>query len=330
MTLDATYNQEAPFAIQIEFTQGCNLRCSFCGINGITDKPMEFDFMTMDNLLKIAIMIKESGWNPRIELAMHGEPTSNPAWIAMISALRTILGDKTPIMLTTNGYGFLYRNGKLMSREDQVDAIRTAKSLCNVIALDCYEYANIYKKVWDILKEEKIAHSWYPEESEANPHKRRSWYENDFVLVKDISEATKGTHSTLNNHCGTAGPLNDKAKGKRCAKPFRELSIRYDGQVALCCNDWRGTYDCGNVLTEGNLGSLWDGGQFYAARARLYQGDREFGPCQGCDATSYRNGLLPDKKGKLEHPSPCDVSDGIILSCSFRDPMTKTVKRPWE
>ena len=38
-------NQEAPFTVQIELTEGCNLGCNFCGLRGMREngtKPWKF------------------------------------------------------------------------------------------------------------------------------------------------------------------------------------------------------------------------------------------------------------------------------------------------
>ena len=71
-----TYKQESPFCIQVEMTKGCNLQCTFCGINGFQDKPnSNFNFVTLGTAERIAEEIAFAGWTSRIEFAMHGEPT---------------------------------------------------------------------------------------------------------------------------------------------------------------------------------------------------------------------------------------------------------------
>ena len=148
-------------------------------------------------------------------------------------------------------------------------------------------------------------------------------------FIQDISLADKGTHSLLNNHAGSGSPPNQNKQGKRCAKPFRELSVRWDGNVAICCNDWRGLYKCGNVVKDG-LNAVWQSKAMGAARVKLYQGQRDFGPCNGCDAHSYRVGLLPDKYGKDSLPLPDSTTLADIDDALRGDPYTQPVLRPWE
>ena len=41
--------QQAPFCIKMEFTEGCNLRCNFCGLQGIrAPGEKNYKFMTPD------------------------------------------------------------------------------------------------------------------------------------------------------------------------------------------------------------------------------------------------------------------------------------------
>jgi radical SAM protein with 4Fe4S-binding SPASM domain len=150
------------------------------------------------------------------------------------------------------------------------------------------------------------------------------------VFVQDIGKAKTGTHSQLNNHAGSGGPPLEAPMVARCAKPFRELSVRYDGKVAVCCNDWRGLYYCGNVVSDG-LEKVWNGSAMGAARQMLYHRNRDFGPCRGCDAKSYRVGLLPDKKGLVKVPRPnaktaVDVADALTNHM----PLATPVLREWE
>jgi len=309
--------QDPPFAMQIELSEGCNLRCSFCGLNAIRGKQNNYKFLTVGLAKTIANRIKESGWNPRLEFAMHGEPSANPNMLRILKVFRKRL-PKTSMMMTSNGLAFA----------KDVGLIDKALQHLNVLALDNYQGIKLVPK---ILKAYRGEHTpiYYPENSEGNPHKRRKLKERLLVVVADIAEASKGTHSTLNNHAGSGGPPNDNATGCKCAKPFREMSIRWDGNVAICCNDWQGVYGCGNVQRS-SLGEIWDGVAFRVARRKLYHGQRDFGPCKGCDAVSYRVGLLPDKMGKQELPKVSKAGRAVIKSIAAKQPYTARVARPWD
>lgn len=327
-----SYVQDPPYCIQVELTEGCNLGCSFCGLQHIRDngangpedkhgKASFMKFLTVEKAEVIASRIAEAKWTPRIEFAMHGEPTMNPDYIEIVGVFRKHL-PKASLQLTSNGGGLLKGQGF----SSNINALMEAG--LNILSLDNYDGIRIVDK---ILQGYNGPHRvWkYPQELMGNPHRRRKPHEHDIVVIQDIEAATKGNHSILSNHTGGSFPLNDKMAGKRCAKPFRELSVRWDGNVAMCCNDWPGRYKIGNLL-ETAISELWLGEAFQAARQALYHGQRTFTPCKGCDHVSYRPGLLPDAKGKETLPAPDAQTWAVIEKHTSGEPYTPKVKRPWD
>lgn len=311
-----------PFCIQVELAEGCNLQCSFCGIQGIREKAGgPYKFLDLEVAKWVAYRIAEAGWAPRIEFAMHGEPTWHPDYIGVVRVFRGYL-PKSQLMMTTNGGGLLRPPGATANINALLDAG------LNILALDDYKHVRLVPKVRESYQGPHTILD-YPADRSGNPHVRRPVSAKIITVVKDITDATTGTHSVLNNHAGCAFPKNDSAFGKPCAKPFRELSVRWDGNVAVCCNDWRGEYKCGNIV-QTPLQELWANKFFDAARRRLVRGLRDFGPCAGCDALSYRPGLLPDPKGKETMPEPDAASQAAVREALAEGSYTAPVWRPWE
>lgn len=327
------YQQEAPNAVQIELVEGCNLRCAVCGLNGIRGKANDYKAMRPETLKSAIEQMVQLNWNPRIEFAMHGEPSMHPDFNGMVKIAREA-APRFQIMMTSNGGGFLGKPGP-------VAKIKTFfENGGNVLAFDDYENANLVPKIrhaWGMFDMETHAGNLYtgvdvyeyPQNPNGNPHSRGKLTERKIVFIQDLINANKGTHSHVNNHAGAGGPPNEKGQGKRCTKPFRELSIRWDGNVAVCCNDWRGLYHCGNVVKDG-LDAVWNGPAMYAARQKLVIGQRDFGPCKGCDAISTRVGLLPDKLGKDTMPKPSPATAAAIAVALKGKPYTAPVLREWE
>lgn len=321
--------QEPPYAVQIELAEGCNLRCSFCGLSGIRGKDNAYKFMDVATLDVLCQEMIRLNWNPRIEFAMHGEPSMHPDPAKMVGVVRAA-SPGWSIMMTSNGGGLLQRPGPA----HRIGALFAAG--LNVLALDDYDGANIVSKIRKALRDEddqggarEFNVYEYPKQPSGNPHTRRHRDVHDLVYVQDISKAKTGTHSHLNNHAGSGAPPLEKFLAARCAKPFRELSVRYDGRVAVCCNDWRGEYYCGSVVDDG-LEKVWNGSAMGAARQMLYHANRDFGPCAGCDAKSDRVGLLPDKYGRDTVPRPNAQTKSDIATALLGGPLTTPVLRPWE
>ena len=323
--------QDPPNAIQVELVEGCNLACSFCGIQSIREneadgpndkhgkKSAPYKNLTIQTAEAICDQIMEAHWNPRIEFAMHGEPTMHPFFIEMISLFRKKL-PKTSLMMTSNG------GGLLKDTEETVNKLMDAG--INVLFLDNYERIKIVDKIKERYTGPHPVFE-YPTDRRANPHRRRKYDEHDIVVGMDLTLATNGTHAQVSNHAGSAFPLNYDQWGKRCAKPFRELSIRWDGNVALCCNDWPGWYKCGNLHST-NLQDIWQGDAFHAARQKLYHGQRDFGPCNGCDNVTLRNGLLPDRMGRRSLPEPDEHTKEEINKALSNGTYTPKVKKHFD
>ena len=114
-----------------------------------------------------------------------------------------------------------------------------------------------------------------------------------------------------------------------CVKPFREFSIRWDGSIAVCCNDWRGEYKIGNIH-DTPIEELWQSDPMQAARRFLYNGKRDIDPCRNCDWSGFRLGLLPDPLGKHSLPMPTETDYKIAEDAMAGAPFTPVVARPWE
>lgn len=310
--------QEEPFTLKVELTEGCNLYCDFCGLQGIREGPGgPYKFMSVATADKIGELMAKAEWNPRIEMAMHGEPTMNPNRVNIIAALRDHL-PRASIMMTSNG------GGLLPDPFDKIQAMMDAG--LNILALDDYDYVNIVDKI-----EKEVICERYPENPDANPYRRRP-KDSLVVIMPDISATAEGVHSAniISNHCGAAGPRNQRKQGKRCARPFRELAITWDGEVVLCCNDWRREFTVGNVNNVSDIRTLWDHPAMHSIRKYAYHGQRTIGPCDGCDSHSHRCGLLPDKKGQEHLDEPTLEDEQRINDVLGHGPLTLPVLREWE
>jgi radical SAM protein with 4Fe4S-binding SPASM domain len=322
--------QTAPFSIQIELNEGCNLGCTFCGLRGMREKgTTPWKCMNKETAQRIASEIKRIGWNSRLIFSMHGEPTLNPNCVRVIKLFRKALPNAV-MSIMTNGYGlvngFGNREDGYSSIGDRIEALKNAG--LNDLIVDYYSNHGDAKTVEDSLENGcpwKVEHlvAGIPLYSN-NPRKFR-------ILFNPPIQKEGKINRHLCNHCGAAAPLDMSYQGKRCARPFRELSIRWDGAVAICCNDFRGEYPIGNILKE-NIDSIWYSKDFEAARILLYAGERSFKPCLGCNALSHRVGLLPDLKGKEEMPKPTEKILAYAKSVSNNVPLCgdNFVVRPWE
>lgn len=312
--------QDPPNAIQLEPVEGCSLACDFCGVQGIRESVGNYKFMNDETVQHFISTLNEAmegnNWNPRLELAMHGEPTMHPNIVAICDDITNGVNPRELIMVS-NGTRFA-------SHPALADELAAAgvTSIC----LDQYDGCDFVPK---FVKDYKGGVPVY----NFNDKKFRSLkHSGCYIVIKDDVTELESPYDKVNTHCGGGGKpwKNNPAIEKRCAKPFRELSIRWDGSVALCCNDFRGIYKIDSILHHDNLDTLWQHKNFDAARRVLYHNSREFDPCRWCDALSPRVGLLPDKFGKLQMPAPTPDTCHTLEVAVKGAPLTVPVLRGWE
>lgn len=324
--------QSPPYSIQIELNEGCNLGCSFCGLRGMREKGTQPWYrMKRETAERIIAEIKRVHWHSRIIFSMHGEPTLNPNAVRIIKLFRKTFPN-TVMSMMSNGYGIVNGFGMVADQKtiiERVYALRNAG--LNDLIIDYYSDKGDARTIEDAIQDVpdlKIEHL-------ARKVPLYSTNPNGFrVLFNPPIQKKKAINRHLCNHCGAAGPLDMSYQGKRCARPFRELAIRYDGSVAICCNDFRGEYPIGNIM-EQSIEDIWYSKRFEAARILLYAGERSFKPCYGCNAMSHRVGLLP-RGGHIpaeeEVPEPNDKILNYARSISKNNKcLCKTLyKRSWE
>lgn len=319
-------NQHEPNTVKVEMTEGCNLRCGMCGIQGIREKAGgPYSFMPVEMAQQIAVKMATAGWRSKIEFTLRGEPLMNPNAAAIVAAFRKEL-PRQHIMITSNAIPLL-RGGVHKNVGELFEAG------LNILALDAYR--NSAKAIEQVRQINSIPIHDYNESGEGrSPYKRVKAKEQFIVIIQDFETAVMGGAKVGtkigNNHCGAGMPYTAAPLAKRCARPFRELTVRWDGNVMLCCNDWRGVYKCGNISDYETIDELWNNAAFLAARKKLYHRDRDFGACKGCDNTSFRVGLLPDPGGKDELPVAGKKDEEAIERAVAGGPYTRPVLRPWE
>ena len=275
--------QEAPFCIQIELTQGCNLRCKFCGVTYAYKNDPKPKFMTLETAHKVADRIAESGWNPRLEFAMHGEPLLNPQWDSIIRIIR----DKNPklsILLLTNGV--------IVSR-DGVNSIadRFFAAGGNTLGIELYRDYPYADKIINEINDELMDVFSYPHCIKANPHQR--YHGKRIILIEDIQLNTEGNHAHISNHGGLSAPMDYSTETRRCYKVFKEMGICHDGMVNICCTDFMRKTNCGNIH-DMTLEDIWNCELWWAYRRMLYHKGHECGICRGCDYVGSPCGLKFD------------------------------------
>ena len=248
--VDALCNNPPLFKfIEIETINRCNGICSFCPVNKNADTRKE-TIMRRDLFAKIINELSEIGYDGHLSLFSNNEPFLDGRIIEFCELAR----DKLP-----EAYLYLYSNGTMIT----LDGFERIIKVLDELIVDNYSTNHkVIKPVKEII--DSISDS---------PELRRKLT----VIIRDPNEV-------LTSRGGDA-PNRSKVrsfKSETCALPFRQMVIRPDGKVSLCCNDPLGRETLGD-LNEQGLVEVWYGKKYKDVREKIQNGRGKLAHCVNCD-----------------------------------------------
>lgn len=303
-----------PNIVQIETVQGCNRRCKFCGTMGI---ERAFHYVELKTVQHICKLIKAVGLNCRILLAGHGEPTLHQQLPQIIRIIREIL-PKNMIHLFTNG--------TVIAKHPEM-VIDLFGAGLNDLVFD--EYSD--SRIGEFVKNNQICRSFpiFEQGSGVPLFADKKICQRRICITPPIDMDGNTASRKLNNHCGAGMKMIKKPLKAKCSILFRDFYVRWDGNIAICCNDFRGEYYVTNILNCKTLQEAYFHERLESARKFVMVNDRSpIYPCSICNAKPIRPGLLPDARGQIKLPKP-SARDYAVVKANIK-PLAKIVKREWE
>ena len=106
-------------------------------------------------------------------------------------------------------------------------------------------------------------------------------------LTKKVTIVLRKPHEILSSRGGDAPNRKQLVSygEDRCILPYKQLIIRPDGKVSLCCNDPLGKNTLGDVSKD-SLVDVWFNDRFKMVRKCLYEGRKNWKHCEFCDVFS--------------------------------------------
>lgn len=285
-----------PYAVKLELVRGCTARCPFCALRHMKWAEQEYSYMTSN--LFMQIMLDLHTWLPkfRLEFANRGEPTLHPQLMELTSMAR-IINKQCQILLTSNT-DLAEKNGY----DWYVDMLKSFYSLGgNIVLLDCY-VPNRYQRVLDAVAHSSLHNytEYFFGEKEFNPYNYRSpnfkalcikdaaVYEGKTKENKILYYHNQGGNARVEGKALEIWSIEQPAEPLKlmCVRPFRELTIHYDGTVPICCDDWKEQAVIGR-FPEQSLEDIWlHTSEMNSRRLQLIAKNRELSPCNKCSVHS--------------------------------------------
>lgn len=235
--------------IEIETINRCNGNCAFCPVNANRDKR-EYHIMKDELFEKIVLDLEKLKYHGQISLFSNNEPFLDKKIIDRHELLR----EKCP-----EAFVQLLTNGTLLTVEHMLKIM----PFLDQLTIDNYNQELVLNPP---VREIKKYIELHPELS---------------CKVKIILRRPK---DVLTSRGGDSPNRNMKRSYPEdtCILPWRQLIVRPDGKVSLCCNDPLGKYTMGDLSKEDIL-SVWHGRKFNDLRKALAMGRSHVEHCLYCD-----------------------------------------------
>ena len=242
--------------IELNVTELCNRKCTFCPRYEPKVYPNQKKYMSKDILIKLIAELQKNEYKGVIYFSGFGEPLLHPDILDNIILLKTHLPE-CYIEMTTNGDFLSWEKIKKIS--NYID---------NVI-IDCYD-SHDQKIKWTNLFKEKSFTKYKIKEL---------WVKPEEVTTDFMNKVS------FNNRAGAVQNVQIPIDTfKQCFLPFYRITIDWNGDIILCCNDWfRQQKGLGNVLTT-SFYDIWFGDTLNSVRKNLLNGKRVDSACSKCSA----------------------------------------------
>lgn len=235
-------------SVEIEIINRCNGECSFCPVNRHTD-PRQMKKMNDQLFKKIIDELGEMDYAGRLALHSNNEPFLDNRIIEFAKYAR----EHVP-----KAFVYLYTNGTLVT----LDKFKEIIPYLDKMIIDNYN---------DELKLHENAQNIY------------NFCRNNRELNEKVEIHIRKVNEILYTRGGLS-PNNRKKKTLHmsCILPYRQMVIRPDGKISLCCNDPYGTNTMAD-LNRMTLKEAWHSERYERVRKSLRKGRKYINRCRYCD-----------------------------------------------
>ena len=258
-------NIPLPSVIEISESGTCNRTCSFCPRSDPSYPDVE-EFMALDLTEKLSTQLSAIDFSGLVIFSGFVEPLLDKNIFEHIAVIRKQL-PKARIEIVTNG--------DVLNEKRLRHLFESGLSTLLISVYDGKEDANRFDKMC----------------------RDADLRDDQFVIRNRYLPEEQGFGITMNNRAGMMDntvfkrPSLTEPLPKPCFYPSYNFFMDYLGDVLLCPHDWGKKMIVGNLYKQ-DLLEIWFSKLLMTARHRLYQGDRNFKPCNVCDV----EGSLMGKK----------------------------------
>ncbi len=227
----------------IEINASCNRKCAWCP-NSKYRRPKD-QFLDDRIFYKIIDELVELSFKGQITFNLYNEPLLDSRLAKFIHYSRKSLPD---------AYIYLNTNGDLLNIE-----------LWKLLRRNGLDYATISQYDRGVNRNiTRLMEALSPEEKKN-------------LEVRIFNE------SYISNRAGLIDTSTELPLKRSCRRPFYQLCITCEGKAVICCNDYFGKVEIGDVRRE-SIDQIWNSRVLKYYRKKLKKGDRgSLLLCKDCD-----------------------------------------------
>jgi len=256
--------------LALEINAKCNRVCDFCPQAKSTRPSQQ---MTEEIISDVIDQLIELKFKKRVSLNIYNEPLRHKGLEQFIS----MFTEKLPKVCT-----MFATNADYLKRPE--DLAKFFNAGCRQIQINIYSNEKRYQQLKKWVDE-----LGYDQDSSVYTYAKPG--QKICQVLRKFDDKFEGGF-TINNRAGNIpwfqAPIAQPLQ-KMCTRPWRMLNINWDGQAILCCNDYEGETNFGNLKTHSLL-EMWNHMEFHKIRERLQNKDRNLPVCGVCD---YGGGSYP-------------------------------------
>ena len=293
-----------PILLQVQTTTACNGKCPFCPYPYVS-RELPQGKMEWETYQKI---VDECVSFPSLRfftLMLQNEPLLDKDICKAIYYFKEKSEGRVPVFIVTNGYLLTPSLIKQLidSRLDHlIISLNAHKKETYEELMPGFKFEKILNNIDNLLSSDlhrtKVTLRFL--ENQRNKDEIREglsyWHEQGVhteVLPFISNRADTVDISALRSERSQMLP-GSKIKQKAfsffsdcCILPFYQMNILFNGDVLLCCNDWRRSPVLGNVKRD-KLTDIWQGNHSKEIKTKILHRDYRFvEACKGCSVTEH-------------------------------------------
>ncbi len=253
--------------VQVQTINRCNRSCSFCPSQKF---PRKLEFMSLETYQRVLDELASLGFSGRFSPYFQGESLLDKRLPRLVAMARDTL-PRAKLLIQTNGDPLTVEKGVALF----------AAGLHKLI-INCYDSRE------QVARMQAMAREMVGRQSDLSFIKGRLGRmirpERPGQIKKEIAidDKTWWKEDSAENWAGNIPGSLPQPLRKSCIRPFNQFYVHFNGDVVLCCCDWRGEVVFGN-LTRASLSEVYYGPLATQYRENLARKNRKMKLCEVCN-----------------------------------------------